>query len=174
MFVRICSQTVWKIINELSGKKRLYLAGQVKTKDGDIIHSTEQLLEEWRDYFQQLLNNHKAPGCDTGITAEALNYGGNVLAETLLDICNQVFETHIPPTRWRTNLVIPLTKKGDLSLTKFQGITLMSIGAKLYNRLLLNRIRDLVDPKLGCNQVGFRKGVELSRFIWSGEYLRAQ
>ena len=34
----------------------------------------------------------------------------------------------------------------------------MSIAAKMYNRLLLNRIRDQIDPLLRSNQAGFRNG----------------
>ena len=34
----------------------------------------------------------------------------------------------------------------------------MSIAAKVYNRILLNRIRPVVDPVLRQNQAGFRKG----------------
>ena len=43
-------------------------------------------------------------------------------------------------------------------MTNFRGITLMSIAAKLYNRLLLNRIRDHVEALLLNNQAGFRWG----------------
>ena len=50
-------------------------------------------------------------------------------------------------------------KKGDLSLmTNYRGISLLSIAAKVYNKILLNRIRDEVDPILRKNQAGFRPG----------------
>ena len=42
-------------------------------------------------------------------------------------------------------------------MTNYRGISLMSVAAKLYNRLLLNRIRHIVDPMLRDNQAGFRK-----------------
>ena len=34
----------------------------------------------------------------------------------------------------------------------------MTVGAKIYNRILLDRLRPNVDPKLGNNQNGFSKG----------------
>ena len=55
--------------------------------------------------------------------------------------------------------MVPLAKKGDLSqMTNYRGKTLVSIATKLYNRLLLNRIRDAVDSHLRPNQAGFRSG----------------
>ena len=34
----------------------------------------------------------------------------------------------------------------------------MAVGAKIYNRILLDRLRPHIDPKLKNNQNGFRKG----------------
>ena len=61
--------------------------------------------------------------------------------------------------QWITSVIVPLPKKGDLSLmTNYRGISLLSIAAKVYNKILLNRIRDEVDPTLRKNQAGFRQG----------------
>ncbi|KAI8486765.1 hypothetical protein Bbelb_355130 [Branchiostoma belcheri] len=61
--------------------------------------------------------------------------------------------------QWTTNVIVPLPKKGDLSLmTNYRGISLMSIAAKVYNKILLTRIREHVDPILRNNQAGFRQG----------------
>ena len=43
-------------------------------------------------------------------------------------------------------------------MTNYRGISLLSIAAKVYNKILLNRIRDEVDPILRKNQAGFRPG----------------
>jgi len=43
-------------------------------------------------------------------------------------------------------------------MTNYRGISLMSIAAKVYNRILLDRIRPHVDPLLRNNQAGFRPG----------------
>ena len=67
----------------------------------------------------------------------------------------------IPPSWWISNIILPLRipKKGSLyEMTNYGGITLMSIAAKVYNRILLNRIRPFVDPTLRHNQAGFRTG----------------
>jgi hypothetical protein len=53
--------------------------------------------------------------------------------------------------------IIPVPKSGDLSKTdNYRGISLICIIAKIYNRLILNRIRSIIDPLLRTNQNGFR------------------
>ena len=53
---------------------------------------------------------------------------------------------------------LPFPKKGDLGLAKnYQGITLTSIAAKIYNALLRNRIDPKIDNFLRKNQNGFRR-----------------
>ena len=48
--------------------------------------------------------------------------------------------------------------KGNLSLTKnYRRITLTPIAAKIFNLMILNRIRPEIDPILRKNQNGFRK-----------------
>ena len=77
----------------------------------------------------------------------------------LLNLCNHTFETHIPPNIWHTSQIIPMPKKGDLSLaTNYRGISLMPISAKIYNKLLLNRLVPFMEPILRNNQNGFRRG----------------
>ena len=80
------------------------------------------------------------------------------MVEVLHQVCDAVFVRRIPPSQWITNIIhLPLPKKGNLyEMTNYRGITLMSIAAKVYNRILLNRIRPFFDPILRCNQAGFR------------------
>ena len=48
-------------------------------------------------------------------------------------------------------------KKRDLGATSnYRGINISPAGAKVYNRMILNRIRPHLDPKLRINQNGFR------------------
>ena len=55
--------------------------------------------------------------------------------------------------------IIPVPKSGDLSNTNnYRGISLICIIAKIYNRMILNRIRSAINPKLRMNQNGFRPG----------------
>ena len=85
--------------------------------------------------------------------------------QVLLECCNLVYEQD-PISRWRKGCILPFPKKGDLSITKnYRGITLTAISAKIYNLMLLNRIRPEVDPVLRKNQNGFCMNKSTSRHI---------
>jgi len=75
------------------------------------------------------------------------------------EICQAVLIGIVSPQQWTTYTIVPVPKKGDRSkMTNYRGISLMSIWAKVYNRILLNRIRPVVDQILRNNQAGFRPG----------------
>ena len=63
------------------------------------------------------------------------------------------------PRQFTTALIVPLPKKGDLShMNNYRGICLTSMAAKVYNKVLLNRITGEMDKVLRANQAGFRRG----------------
>ena len=77
--------------------------------------------------------------------------------EICLDFCNRALLENDKPDMWSYMNIIPVPKSGDLSNTNnYRGISLICIIAKMYNRLILNRIRSVIDPKLRYNQNGFR------------------
>ena len=121
------------------------------------------------------MKKNKAAGLDSAITAEALQHGGDAMVDIVHDFCSEGFNTLIPPSQWTTSVIVPLPKKVDLSLmTNYRGISLLSITAKVYNKILLNRIRDHVDSILRSNQAGFRSGrgcvqqIHMLRMIMEG------
>ena len=62
--------------------------------------------------------------------------------------------------------ILPFPKTGDLGLAKnYQGITLTSIVAKIYNALLRNRIEPKIDNILRKNQNGFRRNRSMTSQI---------
>ena len=75
----------------------------------------------------------------------------------LLDLCNIGLTQHIKPEQWSKSAIKPIPKKTNPSLTDHRGISLNTIAAKLYNKMLLNRIQPYVDPILSWTQAGFRK-----------------
>lgn len=51
-----------------------------------------------------------------------------------------------------------MPKKGDLTnCGNYRGITLLSTPGKVFNRIILERMKDVVNDKLRDNQAGFRK-----------------
>ena len=62
------------------------------------------------------------------------------------------------PEEWKTLIIIPVPKSGDLTRPdNYRGISLISLVMKLYNRMILNRLRPVLDPLLRIAQNGFRQ-----------------
>ena len=92
---------------------------------------------------------------EDGIMPEILKYVQ--INDIMLDIINKSFENCEQPDLWNISNIIPIPKSGNLTITdNYRGISLTSIMAKTYNRMLLNRIRPLLNPLLRNNQNGFR------------------
>ena len=90
-----------------------------------------------------------AAGLDSAIKAEALQDGGDAVVDIVHGFCAKVYSSLIPPSQWTTSVIFPIPKKGDLSLmTNYRRISLWSITAKVYAKILFNRITDHVDPIL--------------------------
>ena len=60
------------------------------------------------------------------------------------------------PTEWQEGYIIKLPKKGDLrDCSNYRGIMLLSVPGKVLNKVLLERMKEAVDPKLRDQQAGF-------------------
>ena len=100
------------------------------------------------------LKYNKATGLDQ-MPAEVLKIPE--FNQLILDILNYCYENKTVPNEFLITQIIPIYKKGNSSLCKnYRGIALTSICAKLYNRLLLERIISVLDKFLRINQNGFR------------------
>ncbi|KAJ4949221.1 hypothetical protein JOQ06_020739 [Pogonophryne albipinna] len=98
----------------------------------------------------------KSAGPD-GIPPEVLKYCD--LDDLILDFCNLALLHNMQPDIWSLSNIIPVPKAGDLSKPdNYRGISLTCITAKVYNRMILNRIWHTIDPHLRENQNGFRQG----------------
>jgi exonuclease III len=98
----------------------------------------------------------KAPGLDNippSVWKEPL------LHKELLHFCNDALMHGNVPSEWSTAAIVPFPKKGDLTKpANYRGISLTPVAAKIYNKLLMNRIYPFIDPLLRHNQNGFRRG----------------
>ena len=103
------------------------------------------------------LKKGKAAGPDR-IPAEALTADITTSSAMLHILFKKIWEEEQIPTEWKEGHLIKLPKKGDLSsCSNYRGITLLSIPSKVFNRVLLNRMRDAIDTHLRDQQAGFRK-----------------
>jgi hypothetical protein len=75
----------------------------------------------------------------------------------LLDMLNHIYPPKKPPAEWLISILLPVHKKGSVNDTNnYRGLALMSATAKLYNRVLLIKIRYGLDASLRYHQNGFR------------------
>ncbi|KAH9583018.1 LINE-1 retrotransposable element ORF2 protein [Schistosoma haematobium] len=112
--------------------------------------------EEIRMAVRQIKNG-KAAGPDN-IPAEALKSDVEVTTSMLYPLFKKIWEEEQVPMDWKEGHLIKIPKKGDLSKCEnYRGITLLSIPGKVFNRVLLNRMKDAVDAQLRDQQAGFRK-----------------
>ena len=103
------------------------------------------------------MKNGKAAGPD-GIPAEALKTDRGTAADMLLPLFEKIWEQEEIPTDWKDGHINKLPKKGDLSSCEnYRGITLLSVPGKVFNRILLERMRDAVDVRVRDHQAGFRR-----------------
>ena len=115
-------------------------------------------LEELQQAIKNLKNN-KAAGLDD-IRTEQLKHLGPIALQWLLNMYNHCIEQKTVPNIWRKAKVIAILKPGkDPDNPKsFRPISLLCHTYKLLERIILNRIVDLIDEQLNNEQAGFRKG----------------
>ena len=93
-----------------------------------------------------------------GIPCEALKADIETTVDMLYPLFEKIWEVEEVPLDWKEGYLIKLPKKGDLSnCTNYRGITLLDVSGKVFNRALLNSMKDEIDTKFRDQQAGFRK-----------------
>ena len=120
-----------------------------------LVHNTKLFTLDELKFATKAMQDRKAAGVDEMVN-EILKL--DEFHPVLLNIINQSYVTKSVPLEWLISILIPVFKKGDSSNpNNYRGIALMVVCAKLYNILLLERLRAVLDPHLRVNQNGFRK-----------------
>jgi len=117
-------------------------------------------LKEVKDVIKKM-KKKKTAGEDK-IPNEAWLYGGEETAEELHRIINKIWNGEQElPEEWKTGMVIPIHKKGDIhDVRNYRGITLMDTGYKIYAEIIRKRLEKEMEEKelMGETQTGYRKG----------------
>ena len=106
------------------------------------------------------LKNGKASGTD-GITNEMLKVSCSYNIEMYVKLFNLIMKIGLYPEKWRENYIKPIFKGGCFNdPNNYRGIALSSCVAKLFSRVLFNRLdKQLENNKtLAEEQIGFCKG----------------
>jgi hypothetical protein len=102
------------------------------------------------------MKSRKAPGNDE-VTADVLKAGGPPVLRWLYEIFTDVWKNEEIVEDWNLAILIRLFKEGDKQLCdNYRGISLLNVTSKLFSRMILNRIQQLIDNQLLEAQAGFR------------------
>ena len=78
------------------------------------------------------------------------------------------------PDDWKTAIVVPIHKKGDVNETNnYRDVSLLSTAYKIYTKVLLSRLEREVEEKgiLPEGQAGFRRGRSTMDIIYGLNYI---
>lgn len=113
------------------------------------------------------MKSGKACGGDQ-IAAEMLKVDTDGMATHLYGIFNTIWITEKIPSRWTESIIVKVPKKGDLSICdNWRGICLMPIPAKIFGRIIVNRLKTEVEGILREEQAGFRSGASTTQQIFT-------
>ena len=111
------------------------------------------------------MQNNKACGPD-GVPTESLRLVDKIDPMLICDQMNAALEKGIP-TVWRTSILTPLYKgRGNMTeCNNYRGIKLMCHGMKLYERLVEDRLRQVIE--ISSTQYGFQQGKSTTEPIFA-------
>jgi len=106
-----------------------------KSKEGELVEEEELEEEEIVEAIRKMKIG-KAAGID-GIPYEAWRYGGMTIRNGLVDLIKQVWRKNKIPEDWKSSIIVPLHKKGDIKKAEnYRGISLLCTAYKIYAEVL--------------------------------------
>jgi hypothetical protein len=104
------------------------------------------------------MNNNKAPGTD-GITGVIYNHAFKMVPTFITAIYNGCLKQGIFPTEWKKARLIPIIKQGkenSYEVSKYRPISLLNIGGKVLEKLMINRTNHhvFITEYINMNQYG--------------------
>ena len=131
-------------------------------------------LDELDKALRQLRNGKT---CDTtGIIAEMLKEGNDVLHRHLLRLYNDLLKPNaVPPQHWRHTTITIIYKSGDPTLPQnYRPIAIIPLLYKLVAGLLYNRLLPLLDKHQTADQAGFRHDYSTEDHLYTLTILHEQ
>jgi len=117
---------------------------RIRAKSQEIVNTPDDrefTIAEVRNAVESL-NNKKAPGED-GITGEIFRQTFEIFPKFITAMYNECLRKGVFPKRWKRAKLIPIVKPGkedSEDVTKFRPISLLNIGGKVMEKILITRI----------------------------------
>ena len=122
------------------------------------IETEEITMEELNTAIKQM---KKKKAADIGgMKAEYVIYAANEARKSLLSILNEIYKKNEIPKKWEKMKIKSLYKnKGSRSeMTNQRGLFITNIVSKIFERIILNRNRDMVEEMMSPFQCGGKRG----------------
>jgi len=101
------------------------------------------------------MKNGKAAGAHN-IPAKVLKANPYISADILLPLFQDIWQKEMFPKEWKEGIIIKVPKKGDLSQCRnWRGTTLLAVISKIFNKIILERIKNSLEMGLLKEQAGF-------------------
>jgi hypothetical protein len=79
-----------------------------------------------------------------------------ISADILLQLFQHIWQKETFPKEWKEGIIIKVPKKGDLSQCRnWWGITLLAVISKIFNKIMLEWIKNSFEMGLRKEQAGF-------------------
>ena len=84
------------------------------------------------------------------ISAEAIKADIETAVKMLYSLFSKIWEKEEVPAQWKEGIIIKLPKQKETlgTAATIEGVMLLSTPGKVLNRVLLERMKEAVDPKL--------------------------
>lgn len=123
------------------------------------------VLEEETEKAIRTQKLRKAPGPDQ-ITNELLRISMPVIVPKLTNLFNEIIKTEYIPEDWAKSIIVLLHKKGDKGdIGNYRPISLMSNIYKIFSKILLFRLTNILDENQPKEQAGFRSNFSTTDHI---------
>ena len=104
----------------------------------DVPPSEEEILD-----VIKLIKDGKAAG-ENGVLPEMIKCCGLDLLDYLVVLFQSVWSEGSVPQEWKDALIVPIPKKGDLSLCdNWRGISLLDLGGKVFAKIIQQRLQSV-------------------------------
>ncbi|TWW63998.1 hypothetical protein D4764_03G0010060 [Takifugu flavidus] len=156
---RTASKRFWTTVRRLRKGKQCTV-NTVYSGDGVLLTSTRDVVDRWKEYFEDLLNPTSMPSNEEAGPGD-LGIGSHISGAEVAEVVKKLLGGKAPGVDEirQTGVVVPLFKKGDRRVcSNHRGITLLSLPGKVYSGVLERRVRRIVEPRIQEEQCGFRPG----------------
>lgn len=118
---------------------------------------TEPSTAEVKKSLRRMRKN-KAPGAD-GVQAELWQVAEEGEQDWLAEMILRVWREERMPEDWNLGMIVPVHKKEDrANCSNYRGISLLSMGYKLFAKILEKRMKPFYREAIGSYQAGFVEG----------------